>query len=49
LPLHGDLDPKQRLHDTIKALNHCHLLRIIRFSGDGTGEGIVWRLVHDWR
>ena len=37
--------PKQRLHDTIKSLNrHHHREPIIRFRGDGTGEGVIWEL-----
>jgi hypothetical protein len=42
LPQTLDIDPKVRLHDTIKALNHHHLHRIIRFCGDGRGRGIQW-------
>jgi hypothetical protein len=45
LPQNLNQDPKQRLHDTIKCLNRNHKKRIIRFSGDGTGEGIRWVLV----
>ena len=39
---HGDTDPKTRLHDTIKRLNRHHKDRLIRFRGDGTGEGVFW-------
>ncbi len=42
LPPKPDVDSKHRLHDTIKCLNRNHKARLIRFSGDGTGEGIVW-------
>ncbi len=35
-------DPKRRLHDTIKCLNRNHKIHLIRFRGDGTGEGVVW-------
>jgi hypothetical protein len=45
----GDQDAKRRLNDTVKALNRRRLARIIHFSGDGTGEGVTWELVHDWR
>jgi hypothetical protein len=41
-----DLDPKRRLHDTIKSLNRNQKSRLIRFSGDGTGEGVLWKLIH---
>jgi hypothetical protein len=36
---------KCRLHDTIKCLNRHHLRRLIRFRGDGTGEGVCWEFV----
>jgi hypothetical protein len=38
-------DPKRRLHDTINSLNRHHKERLIRFVGDGTGEGVRWELV----
>jgi len=40
-------DPQQRLHDTVRALNRHQLHKRIRFSRDGTGEGVVWKLVHE--
>ena len=43
-PLPG-LDSKRRLHDTIKCLNRGHKIPLIRFHGDGTGQGIIWELV----
>jgi hypothetical protein len=45
LPPTPGIDPKHRLHDTIKALNRHHRHRILRFHGDGGGRGIVWDLV----
>jgi len=39
---HGEDDPRQRLHDAIRALNRCQKKRLIRFRGDGTGCGVVW-------
>jgi hypothetical protein len=45
LPVHPDLDPKRRLHDTIKSLNRNQRSQLLRFMGDGTGEGIRWELV----
>jgi hypothetical protein len=42
LPQTLNQDPKCRLHDTIKHLNRNHQKRLIRFHGDGTGEGILW-------
>ncbi len=44
LPPTPDLDPKVRLHDTIKALNRHQRRRLIRFRGDGRGCGIRWLL-----
>jgi hypothetical protein len=41
----GDVEPKCRLHDTIKRLNRHHKDRLIRFRGDGTGEGVCWEYV----
>jgi hypothetical protein len=37
-------DPLQpgRLPETIKSLNRHQRTRLIRFSGDGTGQGILW-------
>jgi hypothetical protein len=45
LPVHPDLDPKRRLHDTIKSLNRNQRTFLIRFMGDGTGEGVRWEWV----
>ncbi len=45
LPGHPDYHPKRRLHDTIKSLNRNQKHCLIRFMGDGTGEGIRWELV----
>jgi len=45
LPMHPDLLPKRRLHDTIKSLNRNQKNCLIRFMGDGTGEGIRWELI----
>jgi hypothetical protein len=36
---------KRRLHDTIKNLNRHQSRRVIRFQGDGTGEGVRWARV----
>jgi hypothetical protein len=45
LPPLAEVEPKSRLHDTIKRLNRHHKDRLIRFRGDGTGEGICWEYV----
>jgi hypothetical protein len=42
LPCNGNCDPKQRLHDTIRSLNRNQKNKLLRFKGDGTGEGILW-------
>jgi hypothetical protein len=49
LPPRDEQDCKQRLHDTIKALNRSRRARIILFRGDGTGEGVLWEWSRDWR
>lgn len=41
---HGEIDAKQRLRDTIKSLNRNQKCGLIRFRGDGTGQGIRWEL-----
>jgi len=38
-------DPKRRLGDTIKCLNRKQQSSLLRFSGDGTGEGVLWDVV----
>jgi len=45
LPPQADIDPKCRLHDAIKCLNRLHKHQLIRFRGDGTGEGVCWEFV----
>jgi hypothetical protein len=45
LPPTTDIDPKVRLHDTIKALNRHQLHQVLRFSGDGKGRAIRWNLL----
>jgi len=45
LPRMPEQDPRRRLHDTIKCLNRNQEHHLIRFHGDGTGEGVVWELV----
>jgi hypothetical protein len=42
LPQHPEHDAKQRLHDTIRSLNRNQKYRLVRFKGDGTGEGVLW-------
>jgi hypothetical protein len=45
LPPKPEQDPKRRLSDTIKCLNRNQTVQLIHFSGDGTGEGVLWELV----
>ena len=40
-----EMNPKRRLSDTIKCLNRKQKNALIRFCGDGTGEGVLWELV----
>jgi hypothetical protein len=42
LPPQENIEPKCRLHDAIKRLNRSQKDRLIRFRGDGTGEGVCW-------
>lgn len=44
LPVTDGVSQKDRLHDTIKCLNRKRLIKSIRFAGDGTGQGVCWRL-----
>jgi len=43
LPPHPDLEPKRRLHETIISLNRNQRNRILRFCGDGHGQGVRWQ------
>ncbi len=45
LPPVANQTSRQRLHDAIKNLNRHQLNRVIRFAGDGTGEGVRWERV----
>ena len=42
LPPHPQQDSKRRLHDTINSLNRNQREELIRFLGDGSGQGIRW-------
>jgi hypothetical protein len=41
---HPEQDPKRRLHDTITSLNRNQRRPLIRFLGDGSGQGVRWEL-----
>lgn len=45
LPPHPAQDSKRRLHDTINSLNRNQKSSLIRFLGDGSGQGIRWEPV----
>ena len=45
LPPKPEKDPKRRLSDAIKCLNRKQDNPLIRFRGDGTGEGVLWSFV----
>lgn len=45
LPPHPEMDSKRRLHDTIKSLNRNQKRRLVRFMGDGSGQGVRWDLI----
>ena len=45
LPPRPNQDPKMRLHNAIKGLNRHQKHRLVRFMGDGTGEGVLWELM----
>jgi hypothetical protein len=47
LPQHPEIDPKRRLHHTLVALNRNQKCRAIRFTGDGSGEGVCWERTTD--
>jgi hypothetical protein len=38
---HPKIDPKRRLHDTLKCLNRKQINACIKFRGDGTGQGVL--------
>jgi hypothetical protein len=45
LPPVPEQDSKRRLSDTITCLNRNQKHQLIRFHGDGTGEGIIWEFI----
>ena len=47
LPRKPGSDSHRRLQTAIKCLNHHQEHPLIRFAGDGTGEGIRWKFVAD--
>ena len=47
LPPQMDQEPKRRLHDTINTLNRNQKNALIRFLGDGSGQGVRWEPAGD--
>ena len=45
LPPSGEVSVRRRLSETIRALNSHQLTSVVRFQGDGTGEGVRWEYV----
>ena len=45
LPPQPEQDSKRRLHDTINSLNRSQRNPLIRFFGDGSGQGVRWKVV----
>jgi hypothetical protein len=44
LPPHPEQDSRRRLHDTINSLNRNQKKALLRFMGDGSGQGVRWDL-----
>lgn len=45
LPPQPTIDPKKRLHDTVGSLNRNQKRFLIRFFGNGNGQGVRWEPV----
>jgi hypothetical protein len=45
LPMKSEIVPKQRLNNVINRLNGSQLLPILRFHGNGNGEGVGWQVL----
>jgi hypothetical protein len=46
LPPQAGQNPCRRLHDTIMSLNRHQKHPLLRFSGDGSGEGVRWEFAN---
>jgi hypothetical protein len=42
LPPAADIDPRERLHDTVRRLNRAQRSRLLVFQRDGTRLGVTW-------
>ena len=51
LPPRSEQSPKRRLQETIKSLNRNQRHSLIRFSGDGNAQGVLWEFTgeEDWQ
>ena len=47
LPPHREQSPKRRLQETIKSLNRNQKKSMIRFLGDGSGQGVLWEFSNE--
>lgn len=47
IPPQPNGDQRQKLRDAVRALNQGHEVSLIRFRGDGSGQGVVWELVEN--
>ncbi len=47
IPPQPQADQRQRLRDAVRALNKNQETSLIRFRGDGSGQGVVWELVEE--
>jgi hypothetical protein len=47
LPPKPAQDSRRRLHDTVRNLNRSQRNHLLRFSGDGTGLGVLWESERD--
>jgi len=47
LPPHPEQSPKRRLQETIKSLNRNQKKSMIRFLGDGSGQGVLWEFCNE--
>lgn len=47
LPGQAGRESKLRLHETIQSLNRNRRVRLLRFGGTGTGEGVRWEAARE--
>jgi hypothetical protein len=47
LPPHREQSSKRRLQETIKSLNRNQKKSMIRFLGDGSGQGVLWEFCNE--